>query len=260
MRTLLLSTLALTATFLASDASAQGRRATPTPTATPGSPWIDPTAASTTPSAAAAATPAPAPAGGGFFAAPAGDPATYRPFEKSIAIGAGYTFGAAAGGELLWNPNTVSARYRFLSGLTIEPIAGIEIASTSTKVDSAKTTTSSTDIFLGTNVRKPLWSRAQADAIVIVGAAVESTSDTTKTSPGGGKTTSSGFSIGANWGIGVEFFPRRHWSISFDATNPLLTLSNSSSKDPAGVKTTTSSTVISPQFDPSIRMMTHLYY
>ena len=257
MRLPFLAALAATALFWAPDAFAQGRRPTPTPTATPGSPWLDPTAA---PAAAApAATPAPAPAGGGFLAAPAGDPATYRPFEKSIAIGAGFTFGGATAGELLWNPNTVSARYRFASGLTIEPIAGAVIANSSTKVDSAKTTTSSTDIFLGTNVRKPLWSRSQADAIVIVGAGMESSSDSTKIS-GGGKTTASGMSFGANWGVGVEFFPRSHWSISFDATNPLLTFTSSNSKDAAGVKTSTSAMSLSPMFDPSVRLMSHLYY
>lgn len=258
MRTLALALAAVAAIAtmaLPREGNAQGRRPTPTPTATPSSPWIDvPDGTQPIPAHAPVAAVAAA-----AVPAPEGDDVTYRPVEKSVAIGAGYAIGAGGTGELLWNPNTVSARFRLPSGLAIEPIAGIVLVNDASKVDSAKTSATQTDIFAGANVRKPLWSRAQADMVLIVGADVGISSSSSKDAADQ-KTSSSATSVGASYGIGVEFWPRRHWSISFDGTTQLLGFASTNSKDAAGVKSSTTQTLISPAFDPNIRLMTHLYY
>lgn len=258
MRTSLFA-LAAVAAFvtiaLPREGNAQGRRPTPTPTATPSSPWIDVPEGGHT----ATAAPAHSSTAASAAAAPRGEDVTYRPVEKSVAIGAGYAFGGTGGtGELLWNPNTVSARFRLPSGLALEPIAGIVLVNDNSKVASAKTTSTQTEIFAGANVRKPLWSRAQADMVVIGGANVEIGSASSKV--GSAKTTSSSTGFGASYGLGVEFWPRSHWSVSFDATTQLLGFTATNSKDAAGVKTTATQMIISPAFDPSIRLMAHLYY
>ena len=250
MRTLVLAVLSSAALLLlASPASAQGRRpTTPTPTPTP-SIWSD-SGSSSSASSAAAAVSAPA-----HREADEG----YRPEGTSIGLGAGYQILGGAAGELLFNPNVVSARFRMASGLEIEPIAGLVLTNDNSKVDSAKTTSTAMDIFAGANIRKPFWSRNQAEVVFIVGAELEIGSTSAKDAADQ-KTTSSSFGLGANYGIGVEFWPRSHWSVGFDATNPVLSFSSSSGKDPAGVKTTTTHMSISPAWDPGIRLMTHLYY
>ena len=49
-------------------------------------------------------------------------------------------------------------------------------------------------------------------------------------------------------------------SISFDAVNSVLNFSSLSGKDAMGVKTSSTNLTLSPQWNPNVRLMTHLYY
>lgn len=244
---------AMCSLFSATEALAQGRRPTPTPTPTTGSPWTDPntgTTPATTGGVAAMANTAPV--SGGDIA--------YRPEGKSLGIGMGYSSTTLinVGIENVGAPDVVSARFRMDSGLTIEPSVTLAVETGSSKVGTAPAdSTTGVDIIFGGNVRKPFWSRNRVEAIFIVGAELAVGSDTAKV--GGAKTTSTAFLVGANYGVGVEYFPRAHWSLSLDATNPIINLVSAQSKA-GGVKTTTSNIFFGAVFDPTVRLMWHLYY
>ena len=245
----------------ANSAQAQGRRATPTPTpmtaATP-APWVDPGTSSSSSSSSGdssmmtAAVSAPA--------APGGD----RPEGRSFGIGLGYTFSKTGLGTTspdgtvdTGSPNTASVRIRMPSGLTLEPIVGLGIGADSSKVDTTKSSGTQVDIFAGANVRKPMMSRKNVDLLGIIGGGLDISSSSTKVDTA--KTSSTGIGLAATWGLGVEYWPTHHWSLSLDATNPLLNVASTSGKQGA-VKTSSTSFFIGGIFDPTVRVMGHLYY
>jgi hypothetical protein len=180
-------------------------------------------------------------------------PETYRPEGRSFGIGAGWTFPADLG-----KPDTVSATFRLGNGMAIEPIARLSVASNSGKVGTAKTSSSDFGITAGADFRKDIAGRHQVDFVGILGPSISLDSASSKDATGA-KTTSTGFGIGATWGLGVELWPKDHWSITFDAVNPLISINSDSGKT-AGVKTSTTGFFVGTVFDPTVRLMTHIYY
>ena len=253
-----LATAALFASALAMSGSAFAAgpvmKPTPTPapvaTAPPPSPWTAPAAPAATPmeSATAAAT------GPGHMEA-----VTYRPEGKSLGIGAGWTFPTALG-----TPNTFTARFRMEDGMTFEPGVQVDFASGSSKVSgggaSVKGSSSQINLILGTAVRKPMMSRNQVDIVGILTPGIMITSGTNKPA-GGTETDTTTFGLGTGWGLGVEYWPKTHWSISFNALNPLLAITNTSVKDKgAGTTTTNTGIFLGADFNPSVQLLTHIYY
>lgn len=227
---------------------------TPTPTPAAPSPWTAPAATPTPAMMMSSETSTPAVMGS---AAP--QAVTYRPEGRSLGIGAGWTFPTALG-----TPNTVSARFRMDDGLTLEPNLQASIGIGSSKVSgggaSVSGSSSAVTLVVGTAVRKPFASRNQVDIVGILTPAItiQSTSD----KPAGGtKTTTTAFGIGTGWGLGVEYWPKTHWSLSFNALNPLLNIGSTSTKD-SGAGTTTSGTniFVGGVWNPSVQLMTHIYY
>lgn len=259
MKTILtIAVAALVVAAQAGTAAAQGRKATPTPTpaATP-APWVDPGMSSSASSGSgdsmmAAATTTPA--------GPGGD----RPDGRSVGIGLGYTFSKTGlgtdspdGSVDTGSPNTASVRIRMPSGMTFEPIVGLGIGADSSKTGPAKSSGTQVDLFAGANIRKPMMSRKKVDLLGILGGGLDISSSSTKV--GDAKTSSTGIGLAATWGLGVEYWPTHHWSLSLDATNPLLNISSTSGKE-GDVKTSSTGFFIGGIFDPTVRVMGHLYY
>ena len=227
---------------------------TPTPTATvpPPSPWTAPAPAATPMATETAAT-------GGIMGPAHMEAVTYRPEGKSIGIGAGWTFPTALG-----TPNTVSARIRMEDGFTIEPGIQVDANIGSSKVSgggaSVKGSSSQINLIVGAALRKPIMGRNQVDVVGILTPGIMITSGSVKPA-GGTETDTTGFGIGTGWGLGVEYWPKTHWSISFNALNPLLNIGTTSVKDKgAGTTTSTTNFFLGADFNPSVQLMTHLYY
>lgn len=227
-------------------------KATPTPEPPPPpSPWVAPT-----PAASTAATMESAATSSGPMVA---DHVTYRPEGKSIGIGAGWTFPQDLG-----TPNTFTVRLRREDGLTLEPGVQIDVLMDNSKVSgggaSASGSSSTINLILGTAIRKPFMSRNKVDIVGILTPAIAITSSSTKPA-GGTKTTSTAFGLGTGWGVGVEYWPKTHWSISFNALNPLLAVGSTSTKDSGtGIKNDDTQIFVGADFNPSVQLLTHLYY
>jgi hypothetical protein len=113
------------------------------------------------------------------------------------------------------------------------------------------------------------------DLVALVGGSV-GFSTSTKTVDTGtvgavDKTTTTNFSAGLMWGLGVEWFVTQTFSLSADATNPLVTYSNSKvsqhTEQPAGTDkmvsdsdTTTNGFDGALSFRPTVRLMATLYF
>lgn len=196
----------------------------------------------------------------GMYAQPTTEPTSYRPEGRSLGIGFGYSSVQMlnVGISDIGAPNTVSGRFRLGTGLAIEPVVGVSVDTTSTKPQGASAdTTSDVRLFAGGNARKDLMKRSKVNVVGIVGANLSVLSGSDKTA--GIKTTTTEFGIGANWGLGVEYWPKQHWSFSLDATNPALNLTSGTVKV-GSAKTTTSGFFIGALWNPTVALMTHLYY
>ncbi len=247
--------VAVTASWISASAqaapAAPKKKSPPPPPPAP-SPWQMPEEEAPAPELVASAAPvaaAPAPVVAGFVP---GIP-SYRPTGRSIGIGAGWNLPADLG-----TPNEVSARIRMASGFAIEPTAKLQVGNTTSKVDDAKVKSTGSDLGFGAALRKPFVGRSQCD-IVLIGAANFDAATTSGKNEEGAKVTDSLTTIGASWGVGVELFPRGHWSISFDAMSPVAVMATTVNKV-GDVKTTTTSTSFGLVLDPTVRLMSHIYY
>ncbi len=174
-----------------------------------------------------------------------------RPEGTSFAIGVGYEFMTS-----LETPNIVSVRVRLPTGLQLEPIVRVSNQSTTTQMTpNPSTSTSVTELALGTLVRFPMIKKGRTDFELVGNALV----DTNKTHPDApnSDTRTTTFAIG--WGIGIGFWLTHHWQLSFTATNPLFSYAKTSMDTGPGTSTSTSVTDFGLVFDPQVALMIHLY-
>jgi hypothetical protein len=192
-------------------------------------------------------------------------PAAAQPGEKAGATAkrpAGTTLGFGFGWFLPTDvtvPNTVSVRLRLPNGLTFEPTTRFSYnGQTDENAAGTEDKTTSTDITLGTLVRVPLGWRGPID-LSVVGSGFFSLLKTDFDPAGGGgsvdKTTA--FSLG--WGVAIDWWFKRHWSFSFTAINPAFSYTRNATEF-GGAETSSTSTLLGAIWDPSLFMMTHLYY
>ena len=67
--------------------------------------------------------------------------------------------------------------------------------------------------------------------------------------------------VGVGWGIGLEWFLRPHWSLSFDALNPLFSIAKTSTDRPLLLSDSSRTvTTYGAVFDPTVRLMAHLFF
>ena len=239
--------LALGLCLAPTTAAAQPPDPQPPPTPTP-SPTPDP------PPEPAPEPPKPTPNTGSFVetqpaptAAPVDD---NRPEGFSVGIGFGYQLPNS-----LETPNVTSARFRFASGLTVEPV--IRFQQSSVEVDvgmSAKN--KETTVEVGSLVRYPFKKRSRVDLVLLGGLFLENIS--TQPDAMDMDTTTTRFE--ARYGLAVEFWISQHWQISMSALNTIFRTERVAEQMGAGTETVTTTQTLGAIYDPVISAMVHLYY
>lgn len=180
--------------------------------------------------------------------------------DQAIAIGAGI---AAPTGSLA--PNTVSVRLRVADKIEIEPTAGLAISSSTTVVevpDDENTTVSrSSGVDVGVLGR---FGVAQKEAVELqaLGGVGFGTGRTTTDPEGSDNNTTTGTVwIGASWGVGVTWWASERFSLTADATNPLVNYNRSKTEPESGDSSQTNTNFsLLVQFDPTVRMMGHVWF
>ena len=177
-----------------------------------------------------------------------------------MGIGAGWTLG----GTDLTIPNTASVRFRLPSGLALEPFVVLAVSQTTDRMENivgpdTKDTSSELEFTVGTQVRYPMASKGPVDFLFLGGAAVGFNHNENDPSGSGNEVKNNTLVFGLSWGLGLELFLGRRWTLSFDASNPLLTITRTSVEfmDLTDTSTTISAGAV---FDPSVRAMVHMYF
>lgn len=243
------ATAALLAALSLSTA-ARAQPVTPTPPAEPTTP-AEPTPAPVEPVAPAPepsepATPPPDPPAASVEAT--GSP--NRPEGMSVGIGVGYSVPAQ-----ILEPNLGSVRFRFPSGLTVEPTIVLATSRSTVEVGPAETETEASEATFATNLRLPVAGRGKIDLVLIGGAGLSYE----KQSPDGpdNDTTTATFALA--WGLGLDYWPKQSWCLSASATNPLFTFTRTRQEmTPQDQKTTT--LAFGAIFDPGIFVMLHMFF
>jgi len=171
-----------------------------------------------------------------------------RPDGLSVGLGAGWDLPAD-----VTQPNTVSARFRLPSGLTIEPRVRVAVTDQVTETGSTEFGTTTTDLDLAAVLRWPLIMSGPVDFLVLGGAEM----GYAKVNPDGQNNSTISTTVGLIWGLSVEYWWRSRVSIGFTATNPLIARSTTEMQTS---DTTNKSLGIGAVFDPDILLMIHLFY
>jgi hypothetical protein len=175
-----------------------------------------------------------------------------------MAIGAGWVLGAD-----LMVPNTASVRFRFPSGIALEPFVVASITQSSEKEEisgfDSKTTSSDLDLQLGAQLRYPLASRGPLDLLLLGGASIGIGHDEVDPDGPMNETTTDTLTLGLSWGLGLELFLGRRWALSFDALNPLASVSRTK-REMDDFQQTNVDITAGAVFDPTIRALFHLYF
>ncbi len=171
-----------------------------------------------------------------------------RPDGMSIGIGIGYSIPAQ-----VLEPNLASVRFRFPSGLTVEPTVVLDTARTTVKVGPAETEAS--EATFAANLRLPVAGRGKID-LVLIGSAGLSYQ---KQSPDGADNDTSTTTLALAWGLGLDYWPKQSWCLSASATNPLFSLQRTRQEMvPQDQRTTTLQ--LGAIFDPGVFVMLHMFF
>ena len=173
-----------------------------------------------------------------------------RPEGMSMGIGVGYSIPAQ-----LLEPNLASVRFRFPSGLTVEPTLVLSTTRSTVEVGPAETETESGEATFAANLRFPLAGRGKIDLVLIGGAGLTYN----KQSPDGpdNDTTSATFAL--SWGLGLDYWPKQSWCLSASATNPLFAFTRTRQEmAPQDQKTTT--LTFGAIFDPGVFVTLHMFF
>ncbi len=173
-----------------------------------------------------------------------------RPDGMSVGIGAGYSIPAQ-----LLEPNLASVRFRFPSGLTIEPTVVLDTARTTVKVGPAETETESSEATFAANIRLPVAGRGKID-LVLIGSAGLSYQ---KQSPDGADNDTTSTTLALAWGLGLDYWPKQSWCLSASATNPLFSLQRTR-QEMIGQDQKTTTLDIGAIFDPGVFVMLHMFF
>jgi hypothetical protein len=164
-----------------------------------------------------------------------------RPVPFTLGLGAG----TVIGGTSVLAPNAASARFVFSSEWQLEPLVNISVAGTPNAADATETDTTTT-LRLGALGRYTYASHGPVDLQLLGGALL------------GFVAAENGDTLEFNlsYGASVVWYLSEHWSISGDATNPIVTLSNFS---PEGADDSVTSYTIGAIWNPTFTAMIHIY-
>lgn len=176
---------------------------------------------------------------------------TARPTGLSLGLGLGYSMPT----EILV-PNLASLRVRFKSGLTLEPT--LSLTRTTTEDDDGFMTIEdlSTLVDVGLGVRGPLYCKGRVDLMLTGrGSIAFLTSD--PEGPANAQLTSV---MTLDYGLALDYWLNRNWSVSINSSNPLLQRTNTSRQTGTGnPEVSSTATTIGAVFNPRLSVMIHLY-
>lgn len=173
-----------------------------------------------------------------------------RPEGMTLGIGVGYSVPAQ-----ILEPNLASVRFRFPSGLTLEPTVVLATARSTAEVGDSEVETEASEATFATNVRLPVAGRGRID-LVLIGSAGLSYD---KQSPDGPDNDTSTTTLALAWGLGLDYWPKQSWCLSASATNPLFTFSRTRQEMvPQDQKTT--DLAFGAIFDPGVFVMLHMFF
>ena len=189
------------------------------------------------------------------------------PAPAAPAAASGFSVGIGAGWTLptdITVPNTVSARFGIMPRLVIEPIVVLSYDSQANTTTFAGTSTEDDVSTLNFDITAlGRYALATRGPITLAGlAGLTFGYDRTKDDPAGADnvTVTSTFGFGIGWGLGLDYQIRPWWSLTFDATNPLLAYTSTKNDPPGDGYQTTSDFLFGAIWHPTIRLMTHLYF
>ena len=174
-----------------------------------------------------------------------------RPLGFTLGIGAGWTLPSA---DIL-AVNTVGVRLRFPCGITLEPRLRASRADTTIDVGGIETETASTTVDVTGSARFPIVTRGKTDLLFLGGAAFS----WSKHNPWGDDNSSRTTTVSLLWGLAIDYWISTRWALSFNATNPLVSLLRAH-EDRVGDDTDTSTNSYGAIFDPTVSVMVHLFY
>jgi len=175
-------------------------------------------------------------------------PPSARPQGTTLGLGLGYVLGGTA----LDLPSAASARFRLASSLTFEPF--IRLATHSQSSGSGNVKNAQNELFVGTNIRKPLKSRGKVDLLAVVGAEAGTITD----DPDGGSNNTTTTEVHLSYGLSVEYWYSSNWCISFTARNPLINYTTTSQEVSNDLDT--SDIDVGAIWDPTTDLSVHLFY
>lgn len=177
-------------------------------------------------------------------------PAQTRPMGFSIGIGAGFRLPTE-----LTLPNTTSIRFRLDSGLTFEPLLHLSHESQTSELANDSFTNGINDLNVALAVRYPLKSSGRVDFSLI--GAVEVGTRTVDPEGTENNTTLTVFGLG--YGLALDYWVNRHWNVSMNATNPLVTVISTNEQHAAAPDEATTDTTFGAIFGPTVAVMIHLH-
>lgn len=151
------------------------------------------------------------------------------------------------------------------NAVTLEPIVGFSLDNNTTSTTAGGTTveskTSTRDLTLAAQVRVAAAQSGPVDLVVIAGAGLSSQRTVVDPDGADNNTTTDGLGMGLNWGIGVNFWATENGSVSADASNPLLGIGSTTTTDEAtSAETTSGGSQLAVAFDPTVRIMGHVFF
>ena len=158
-----------------------------------------------------------------------------------------------------------SARFRLADGFAIEPTLQFAVDNGRSVVevpdDETTDSTRALALNLGVDARFRLAQRDNVELMGIGGAFLGTSVNTNDPEGSDNNTTTSGTSVGLDWGIGVNWWVHRSFCVSADVQNPLFAISSSkTTQEGFDGSQRTSNTSIDIAFLPVARMMGHVTF
>lgn len=170
---------------------------------------------------------------------------------SSFGLGFGWTF-PSLGGDI-WTPSTIAARFRLTGGLAIEPNLTIR-ASGSGDNEDATDDPRAMQIGVGTMVRVPVASAGPIDFLVLGMVGFNTNLDL---EPGDSRS----LSLNVGYGLGLELWISKRFSVGMDATNSLASVTWSSTDNPiTGETDKATSWAVGVVWNPQLRVLATLYF
>ncbi len=78
--------------------------------------------------------------------------------------------------------------------------------------------------------------------------------------PDGSDNTQSNLLVELSWGLGIDWWITPHWTVGFNALNPLATYTRQNNEEGPDSSMTTSTTFLDITFSPRVSFLLHMYF